>query len=424
MTKKQKQLKGVSEMKNKENAEQNLEWYQNQSLETQISLFGNFLEVAKLLANQMLEDEVKEKAGLRYEREKPSSGRYSRWGSNPGSIRVGEEKVKIKVPRMLDNQKKATESPDSYQKLRSIELPSESLMKRIILGLSQHDYQEVVKMGVESFGLSQSTVSKAFIEESTKALEEFEKRDLGLYDFIALVIDGKYLSKENTVIALGITISGEKIPLGFIQTTTENSNAVKGLLKDLIKRNFKYTQGILTLLDGSKGLRKAVDETFGKYALVQRCQWHKRENVLSYLSQEHQDQFRGKLQRAYSEPDYEIAKSKLKEIMIELMKINRSAARSLEEGLEETLTIHRLGLVEQLGRSFTTTNLIENLNSQLKKYIGRVKRWMNSDMRSRWMATALLQIERRMKKVNNYQKLHLLRTALKTELKIKQQKVA
>ena len=411
-------------MKNREKVQQNLDWYKNQSVETQISLFGNFLEVAKLLANQILEDEVKEKAGQRYDREKPSSGRYSRWGSNPGSIRVGEEKVKMKVPRIHDNQKMITESPDSYQKLRSIELPSESLMKRIILGLSQHDYQEVVKMGVESFGLSQSTVSKAFIEESAKAMEEFEKRDLGYYDFIALVIDGKYLSKENTVIALGITMSGEKIPLGFIQTTTENSTAVKGLLKDLIKRNFKYTQGILTLLDGSKGLRKAADESFGNYALVQRCQWHKRENVLSYLSQEHQDQYRGRLQRSYSEPDYQTAKSKLQAIAIELRKINRSAARSLEEGLEETLTLHRLGLVEQLGVSFTTTNLIENLNSQLKKYIGRVKNRMNSDMRSRWMATALLQIQRRMRRVNNYENLYLLRTALKTELKIKQKKVA
>ncbi|MCZ2269384.1 MAG: hypothetical protein HND40_15050 [Ignavibacteriota bacterium] len=411
-------------MKIKENLKQNLDWYKNQSLETQLSLFGNFLEIAKILANQLMEEEVKEKAGIRYDREKPSSGRYSRWGSNPGSIRVGEEKVKIKVPRIHDNQSLITESPERYQKLRSIELPSESLMKKIILGLSQHDYQEVVKMGVESFGLSQSTVSKAFIEESTKALEEFEKRDLGLYDFIAIVIDGKYLSKENTVIALGITMSGEKIPLGFIQTTTENSKAVKGLLKDLLKRNFKYTEGILTLLDGSKGLRKAVDETFGNYALVQRCQWHKRENVLSYLSQEQQNNYRGKLQRAYSEPDYQTASRKLKEIITELMKINRSAARSLEEGLEETLTIHRLGLVEQLGRSFTTTNLIENLNSQLKKYLGRVKRWMNSEMRSRWMAAALLQIEKRMRKVNNYEKLQLLRTALKTELKIKQKKAA
>jgi putative transposase len=176
---------------------------------------------------------------------------------------------------------------------------------------------------------------------------------------------------------------------------------VKGLLKDLLRRNFKYTEGILALVDGSKGLRKAIDETLGKYALVQRCQWHKRENVLGYLSQAHQDQYRGKLQRAYSEPDYKTASSKLKEIITELMKINRSAARSLEEGLEETLTIHRLGLVEELGRSFTTTNLIENLNSQLKEYLGRVKKWMSSDMRNRWMAVALFQIERRMRKVNN-----------------------
>jgi len=253
-------------MKNKQNARENLDWYQEQSLETQISLFGNFLEVAKLLANQIIDDEVKEKAGERYNREKPEGGRYSRWGSNPGSIRIGEEKVKVKVPRIRDNKESVTRSPESYQKLRSIELPSESLMKKTILGLSQHDYQEVVKMGLESFGLSQSSVSKAFIEESSKALEEFEKRDLGLYDFIALVIDGKYLSKQNIVIALGITISGEKIPLGFIETTTENNKAVKGLFKNLMDRNFKYTEGILALVDGSKGIRKAIDETFGEYS--------------------------------------------------------------------------------------------------------------------------------------------------------------
>jgi len=216
-------------MKNKQNTAQNLEWYLNQSLETQINLFGNFLEVAKLLANQIMDDEVKEKAGERYGREKPSEGRYSRWGSNPGSIRIGEEKVIIRVPRIHNNQSSITKSPESYKKLRSIELPTESLMKKIIYGLSQHDYEEVVKMGLESFGLSQSSVSRAFIDESTKALEEFEKRDLGFYDFVALVIDGKYLSKQNIVIALGITIRGEKIPLGFIQTTTENSKAVKGL---------------------------------------------------------------------------------------------------------------------------------------------------------------------------------------------------
>jgi transposase-like protein len=279
-------------------------------------------------------------------------------------------------------------------------------------------------MATESFGLSQSTVSRAFIEESEKALKAFEERDLGAYDFVALILDGKYLSRENIVIALGITITGIKVPLGFIQTTTENSKAVKGLLKNLIDRGFDFTEGMLTVIDGSKGLRKATEEVFGEFNLIQRCQWHKREDVVSYLTEEQKDNFRGKLQRAYREPDYETAKSRLLEIRDELSKINRSAANSLEEGLEETLTIHKLGLVEELGRSFTTTNLIENLNSRLASYLRRIKRWVNPEMKARWIATALFEIEGRMRRVNNYKKLHLLRTAIKSELKLKQQKVA
>jgi transposase-like protein len=303
-------------------------------------------------------------------------------------------------------------------------MPSKELIKKVIKGLSQKDYQEVTKTVAESFGLSQSSISRVFIEESAKRLKEFESRDLGQYDFVALVIDGKYLSRDNVVIALGVTIAGVKVPLGFIQTTTENSQAVKGLLKDLIARNFNFEQGLLTLTDGSKGLKKAVKETFGEYTLIQRCQWHKRENVVSYLPEEKKDIFRGKLQRAFSEPIYEIAKTRLLEIKNELSSINRTAANSLEEGLEETLTVHRLGLVEELGRSFTTTNLIENLNSQLAKYIRKVKRWTTSEMKARWVAAALLEIELKMRRVNNYEKLYLLRKALKSELKLKEQRVA
>jgi len=403
---------------------ENLQWYLNQPVEIQLELFKHFVEVAKILANQLFEDEVKSKAGEKYSREKPSEGKYSRWGSNPGSIRVGEEKVKVKVPRLYDNQEESTIGLENYKKLRQIPLPTEELLKKIIIGLSQHDYKQVVQMGAESFGLSQPTVSRAFIEESSRVLEEFEKRDLGLYDFVALVLDGKYLARENIVIALGITITGVKVPLGFIQTTSENSKAVKGLLKNLIGRKFRFLEGILTVIDGSKGLRKAVEEVFGEFNLTQRCQWHKREDVVSYLREEQKESFRGKLQRAYNEPDYEEARLRLLEIRDELKKINRSAANSLEEGLEETLTIHRLGLVEELGRSFTTTNLIENLNSRLASYLRKIKRWVNPEMKSRWIATALIEIECRMRRVNNYKKLHLLRTALKTELKLKQQKVA
>ena len=407
-------------MKNSKIREENLQWYLEQPTDMQYQLFQNFVDIAKLHYNQLMEEEGQIKAGEKYEREK----RYNRWGKNPGSIRIGEEKVPVEVPRFYDKEKGRTEESEYYRELHELPMPREEVINKVIKGLSQKDYEEVTRSVVESFGLSQSTISRTFVEESRKRLEEFESRDLGLYDFIALIIDGKYLSKDNIVIALGVTITGVKVPLGFIQATTENSESVKGLLKNLINRNFGFEEGLLTITDGSKGLKKAVNETFGKLSLNQRCQFHKKENVVSYLREEDKHIFRGKIQRAYDEPEYETAKVKLYEIRDELKKINRTAANSLEEGLEETLTMHRLGLVEELGRSFRTTNLIENLNSQLVKYIRKVKRWTNPEMKSRWVAASLLEIENKMRRINNYEKLLLLRSAIKTELDIKQQKVA
>jgi transposase-like protein len=399
---------------------ENLDWYFNQPKEVQLGLFENYIAMSKILFNQLMVEEEKEKTGEKYSR----GNRYSRWGTNPGSIRIGEEKIKVDVPRFYDKDEGRTEEASSYKRLREIPKPSLKILKKILLGLSQHDYKAVTRNVIESFGMSQSNVSQAFIEESSRLLEEFENRDLGNCDCVALVIDGKYLRHENIVIALGITMTGVKIPLGFVQTTTENSEAVKGLLMNLIERNFRFNQGILTIIDGSKGLRKAIKETFGELALIQRCQWHKRENVVSYLREEEKDKYRGKLQRAYSEPEYETAKKRVYEIIDELRPINRTAANSLEEGLEETLTMHRLGLIEDLGKSFTTTNLIENLNSQLGKYVRKVKLWRNSNMKARWIAVALLEIENRMRRVNNYEKLKLLRLAIKSELKLDKEEVA
>lgn len=408
-------------MQTKEITSKNLDWFLEQPVTMQLELFKHYTEIAKLIANQLFEDEVHQKAGRRYEREEQ---KYSRWGSNPGSIRIGSERVKMRIPRLYDKTKKQTEGLENYKKLRSIELPSEVLLKNILFGLSEQNYGEVAKMTTESFGLSQSTVSRAFVEESEKALKLFEERDLGNYDFIGLIIDGKYLQKEQVVIALGITIEGYKIPLGFIHSTTENSEAIKGLLKDLIKRNFNFTEGLFTITDGSTGLIKGVKETFGTYAVAQRCIWHKRENVVSYLPKEKQKHYRSKLQRAFSEPNYQTAKRRLYEIRIELEKINRSAANSLTEGLEQTLTLHRLGLVEELGKSLLTSNIIESVNSQIGTYLRKVKHWSTSDMRARWVATSLLQIEKRMNRISNYEKLSLLRTAIKSELNLEQTMVA
>lgn len=383
---------------------------------SKLALAKHYLELNLLLVNELLEDEVRSLAGERYSRDKPHEGRYSRWGSNPGSVRVGEEKVNISVPRVYDQESGENVSLNSYMELRATEADEYRLMKGMLHGLSTNDYGKVVRSFADSFGLSRSSVSNRFIEQSKEAVKEFNERDLSMNNFIALYIDGKYLAKEQMVIALGVTDQGDKLPLGLIQTHTENSRSIKQLLTDLIARGFRYEDGLLCVIDGAKGLRKAVEEVFGKNAIVQRCQWHKRENVLSYLKESDKNTYKRKLNKAYSTEDYQEARYQLEDIIEELRHINIYASNSLKEGLEETLTIHRLGLKADFGRSFSTTNIIENLNSQLVKYIGRVKYWKNSDQRQRWVASALLEIEQKMRKVDNFKKLQNFVDVIKKEI--------
>ncbi|NOG46999.1 MAG: hypothetical protein HND50_17280 [Calditrichaeota bacterium] len=184
----------------------------------------------------------------------------------------------------------------------------------------------------------------------------------------------------------------------------------------------KYEDGLLVVIDGSKGIFKAVKKVFDKYAIIQRCQWHKRENVLSYLPEDKAKEYRKRMNKAYRKESYGEAKSELKIILDDLKIDNMGASRSLQEGLEETLTLHRLGLYENFGRSFATTNAIENLNSQIEKYLRKVKHWKTSSQRYRWVASALYEIEHKMRKVNNYKKLSEMREVLKAEVN-KQKKI-
>jgi transposase-like protein len=224
------------------------------------------------------------------------------------------------------------------------------------------------------------------------------------------------------LIALGVTSDGRKIPLGFAQAASENSIIIKELLQNLINRGLHYDQGLLFVVDGSKGIHKAIRELFGSCGIIQRCQWHKRENVLKYLNENIQDIYRRRINKAYGNDTYQEAKEDLVKIIKDLRVKNISAARSLEEGLEETLTLHRLGLHEKFSRSFNTTNCIENLNSMIGRYLQKVKNWKSSDQRYRWMAVALLETENRMRRVNNYKQLHIMKKIIKEEVLSKQQK--
>jgi putative transposase len=180
--------------KNKEKAIENLQDLLIKPKEIQLSFLKDFLELTVLYAQALFKQEVEEKAGEKYKRGKSGEeNKYDRWGSNPGSIQAGEEKIPIRVPRLLNKEDNCKKEVDIYKKMKQVEEPSEKLLKKIILGLSQKDYKQVTKRMVNSFGLSQSTISRRFKEESKEILKEFENRDLGKYDFIALILDGKYL---------------------------------------------------------------------------------------------------------------------------------------------------------------------------------------------------------------------------------------
>lgn len=395
---------------------ENVTWLFEQPIEIRVQLIQNHLELCRIMTNQLFEDIVQQMTGSRYEHD-PEGKKYYRHGFNPGSIKLNDQKLPVLVPRIREASTGKCVTVPEFSKLKKIEEPSEEILNRILHGISTRDYKKVTSHLSESLGLSSSQISREFIDQSEQAVKEFCERTFEDHTFSALLIDGKSLASEQIIIALGVTEKGFKIPLGFIQSSSENSRVISQLMRDLIKRKFKFDGGLLVVVDGSTGIRKAVLDVFGKKAVIQRCQWHKRENVLSHLNDRNRDIFKIKIQNAYREPDYKKAKGMLLLIYKELKEINQSAAKSLLEGLEETLTLHKLNLSSQLTRSLGTTNCIESLNSQLGKYTRNVKRWTNSNQRYRWVAAALLQIETRMQKIHNFKSLIKLNIEIKNYLK-------
>lgn len=388
-------------------------------LNGRVELIQRLIPIGLEAVNNELQAEVNRLVGGE-SHERTGTG-LSRWGSNPGSVVLGGQKVSVQVPRVRDMSDDREVALESYQALRSSEGFNEQVFSQLINGLSAGRYEKAAELVPETFGISKSTVSRRFKNATEKRLRELCERDLTEYDIVAIFIDGKHLGDTDLVIALGVTIEGEKIPLGFIETSTENGSVCKDFINELKERGLNTEQEILFIIDGAKGLRKGIKAVLGKRAIIQRCQWHKRENVLSYLPKKLQSKFRMKLQSAYEQPTYEKAKAKLMAIRKELKLINESAVSSLDEGLEETLTLHKLGLFKQLGKSFKTTNCIENLNRQMQRYTHRVCRWQNSNQRRRWIASALLEVEPKLNKVAGHKSLHLLREKMKqhdTELRI------
>ena len=366
-----------------------------------------------------LQQAVVELVGARYQR-KASDQPLRRWGSQRGSVYLGDQKLPVAVPRVRNVDDDSEVSLDAYQALQTPRNMDQGLLLRMLKGIATRNYEGCAETIPETFGLSSSTVSRRYVKATARKLAQFQERSLEEYDLVALFLDGKSFADEQIIIALGVTLDGQKIPLGFVQAATENERVCRRFLADLVDRGLQYEAGLLVVIDGAKGLYKAVMSTLKGYASVQRCQYHKRKNVESYLPKCEQSRIRRKMEVAYSKPTYEGASKALEALRPELELMNQSALSSLEEGMEETLTLHRLGLIPTLGQSFRTTNCIENVNSLLHQLTHNVRRWTNSAQRHRWVATALLDIEPRLRRIKGCRHLPMLRQALQAELGTKQ----
>ena len=385
-------------------------------LNGRVELIQALIPLGLEAVDDLLQQEVTALTGQWYQRGGGRPG-YARWGSQPGSVYLADHKVRIEVPRVRDRGRRQEVPLDAYQSLRQPRRAEEAALRKVLKGLSCRDYEACVDPVAQTFGLKASSLSRRFKRASARKLLELTERDLSVYDIVAIFLDGKTFGKDEMVIALGVTLEGQKVILGFVQTATENEAVCSSFLRGLVERGLKIDQGLLCIIDGAKGLRKAVDKVLGSKAAVQRCQWHKRENVVKYLPAGEQATFRRKLQAAYEQPTYAKAKAALSRVRSELKSLNASAVNSLDEGLEETLTLHRLGLFKELGRSFKTTNCLENLNALVAQRTDKVDCWRNSDQKQRWLATALLDIEPRLRLVCGHKQMIRLRTALQLQLK-------
>ena len=385
-------------------------------LDPRVELIRQLIPLGLAEVGRLLDEEVEELAGRRHARKTTGEGIY-RHGHNPGSVRLGGQRHPVRVPRVRGG--------SGEVRLRSYEHfhgsageVDEGLFRKVLLGISCRDYEAAVEAVPGAIGLSKSTVSREFQKATATKLKAFQERDLSGYDVVALVLDGKSFAEDEMVIALGVTVQGDKIFLGFVQTDTENTVVVTSFLRALKERGLDLSRGALVVIDGAKGLRSGVLAAFKGQVLIQRCQWHKRENVVSHLPKAEQVSWRRRLQRAYQRPTYKEAARDLRTLRQELDEVNQSAVASLDEGFEETLTLHRLGVFPLVGRSLKTTNALESVNALAEQRCGRVDHWKNSAQKHRWLATALLEIEPRLRRLLGYRHLPRLRAAIQKDLGI------
>lgn len=355
------------------------------------------LELGKKLAEAILYMDREQMSGPDYQ---PSDPGLKKWASQTGSVYIGDQKVKINRPRLRGPSGEV--HLQTYEKLKQPGEFSQELMTSALLGLSGRKYRETVESTAEAFGVSKSSVSRHVVKATAKELKAFNERDLSNFRAFAVYLDTVHRGGKAFIVAMGIMLGGEKKSLGFWEGATENSDICKELFEDLERRGLKLSRRTIFITDGGSGIIKALKEKYGKYLIHQRCTVHKGRNIQRHLPKKYRKQAQQKFTRAIELTTYADAKEELKKLEVWLREINVSAANSLNEAIEEVLTVHRLKVPPLLRKSLHTTNPLESMFSMVRDGEKNIKRYRDSKMAQRWLGATLIHAEKRFRRVKGY----------------------
>ncbi len=360
----------------------------------------------------MLEEDRTALCGPRYahEPDRPAS----RAGTTPSEVVLGGRKVTIQRPRVRTVAGEV--ALPTFQTMAATDPLDRRVVEQMLVGVATRQYArslEPLGPEMESRGTSKSAVSRRFVARTMAQLTAWQSAPLDTIDLVALLIDGVHLGDHCLIVALGIAADGQKHALGLWDGSTENATVCQGLLANLQSRGLRTDRSLLVILDGSKALRKAVRATFGDAALVQRCQVHKTRNILEYLSDRQRPWAQAILRRAYQSGDVKTAQRLLLDLARRLETEHPSAAESVREGLDETLTVLTLNLSARLRRSLATTNAAESLLSRTRHVKRNVKRWRGGQMMLRWVAAGVLEAVKGFRRLKGYADMPMLVAALR-----------
>ena len=365
--------------------------------------------------DELMRDDAARIAGKKGKHRADRTHHY--WGTTKSELTFGGRRISVDKPRVRSKDGREAALP-ALEAFRDRDPLSERVVNQLLLGVSTRGYDASLEprpSGVGARGSSKSSASRSFVAKTRQRLKASMARRLDELDLIVLLIDGIEVARQTVVVALGITSDGTKVPLGLAQGSTENAALCTSLLQGLLTRGLKVEDKLLCIIDGGKGIRKALDDVFGDRAVIQRCQVHKQRNLREHLPEERHAYVLSTMRDAYRAASADTARKKLRGLVSWLESNgHEDAAASLREGLEETLTVVKLDLPITLRRSLATTNNIENLVGSIRRVSRNVKRWRGADMIRRWASVGLFQAEKRFRRIKGYREMPKLVSALRT----------